>query len=102
MILISVNMRQMFIALVIRFKHTFDNGWNFNQNFAVQNQNGWQSSLARIQVVTFGQKINKVKLIIRLSAVEITADTKLLITLSFAIDNRLNKQFDLIWHAARH
>ena len=27
------------------FKHTFDNGWNFNQNFAVQNRNGWQSSL---------------------------------------------------------
>ncbi len=62
------------------FKHTFDNGWNFNQNFAVQKPKWMAKQSLLVQVVTFGQKINKVKLIIRLSAVEITADTKLLIT----------------------
>ena len=62
------------------FKHTFDNGWNFNQNFAVQKPKWMAKQSLLVQVVTFGQKINKVKLITRLSAVKITADTKLLIT----------------------
>ncbi len=72
------------------FKHVFDNGWNFNQNFAVQKtemdgkavfartgSNFWADK----NYTTISRKNNSRHQIID--------------NLSFAIDNRLNKQFDL-------
>ncbi|EOQ60920.1 hypothetical protein F935_03257 [Acinetobacter calcoaceticus ANC 3811] len=72
------------------FKHAFDNGWNFNQNFAVQKtemdgtavfartgSNFWADK----DYTTISRKNNSRHQIID--------------NLSFAIDNRLNKQFDL-------
>ncbi|MBI1449209.1 TonB-dependent siderophore receptor [Acinetobacter sp. AC1-2] len=72
------------------FKHAFDNGWNFNQNFAVQKtemdgkavfartgSNFWADK----NYTTISRKNNSRHQIID--------------NLSFAIDNRLNKQFDL-------
>jgi len=72
------------------FKHAFNNGWNFNQNFAVQKtemdgtavfaqtgSNFWADS----SYTTINRANNSRHQVID--------------NLSFAIDNRLNKQFDL-------
>lgn len=77
------------------FKHAFDNGWNFNQNFAVQKtemdgtavfartgNNFWvKNKQGEIDYTTISRKNNSRHQIID--------------NLSFAIDNRFNKQFDL-------
>lgn len=77
------------------FKHTFDNGWSFNQNFAVQKtemdgkavfartgSNFWaKDKQGEIDYTTISRKNNSRHQVID--------------NLSFAIDNRLNKQFDL-------
>ncbi|MGQ1266478.1 TonB-dependent siderophore receptor [Acinetobacter baumannii] len=77
------------------FKHTFDNGWNFNQNFAVQKtemdgkavfartgSNFWaKDKQGEIDYTTISRRNNSRHQVID--------------NLSFAIDNRLNKQFDL-------
>lgn len=37
------------------FKHVFDNGWNFNQNFAVQKLKWMVKQFLLVQVVTLGR-----------------------------------------------
>ncbi len=62
------------------FKHAFDNGWNFNQNFAVQKTEMDGTAVLLEQAQISGQKTNKVKSTTRPLAVKITAAIKLLIT----------------------
>ncbi|EOQ74614.1 TonB-dependent siderophore receptor [Acinetobacter lactucae] len=71
------------------FKHTFDNGWNFNQNFAVQ-KTEMDGKAVFAQTKKFWTDstyttINRAN----------NSRHQIIDNLSFAIDNRLNKQFDL-------
>ncbi|WP_030424738.1 TonB-dependent siderophore receptor, partial [Acinetobacter baumannii] len=71
------------------FKHTFDNGWNFNQNFAVQKtEMDGQAVFAQTKKFWADSTyttINRAN----------NSRHQIIDNLSFAIDNRLNKQFDL-------
>lgn len=71
------------------FKHAFDNGWNFNQNFAVQ-KTEMDGTAVFAQTKKFWTDssyttINRAN----------NSRHQVIDNLSFAIDNRLNKQFDL-------
>lgn len=71
------------------FKHAFDNGWNFNQNFAVQ-KTEMDGTAVFAQTKKFWADssyttINRAN----------NSRHQVIDNLSFAIDNRLNKQFDL-------
>jgi iron complex outermembrane receptor protein len=71
------------------FKHAFDNGWNFNQNFAVQ-KTEMDGKAVFAQTKKFWTDstyttINRAN----------NSRHQIIDNLSFAIDNRLNKQFDL-------
>ncbi|EIB7121114.1 TonB-dependent siderophore receptor [Acinetobacter baumannii] len=71
------------------FKHTFDNGWNLNQNFAVQKtEMDGQAVFAQTKKFWADSTyttINRAN----------NSRHQIIDNLSFAIDNRLNKQFDL-------
>ena len=69
----------MFIALVIRLNILLIMAGTLTRILPYKTEMDGKAVFARTGS-NFGQKINKVKLITRLSAVEITADTKLLIT----------------------
>lgn len=71
------------------FKHAFDNGWNFNQNFAVQ-KTEMDGTAVFAQTKKFWADssyttINRAN----------NSRHQVIDNLSLAIDNRLNKQFDL-------
>ncbi|MEQ1451954.1 TonB-dependent siderophore receptor [Acinetobacter seifertii] len=71
------------------FKHAFDNGWNFNQNFAVQ-KTEMDGTAVFAQTKKFWADssyttINRAN----------NSRHQVIDNLSFAIDNRLNKQFNL-------
>ncbi|MBE2164458.1 TonB-dependent siderophore receptor [Acinetobacter oleivorans] len=71
------------------FKHAFNNGWNFNQNFAVQ-KTEMDGTAVFAQTKKFWTDssyttINRAN----------NSRHQVIDNLSFAIDNRLNKQFDL-------
>ncbi|QNX87742.1 TonB-dependent siderophore receptor [Acinetobacter seifertii] len=71
------------------FKHAFDNGWSFNQNFAVQ-KTEMDGTAVFAQTKKFWADssyttINRAN----------NSRHQVIDNLSFAIDNRLNKQFDL-------
>ncbi|WP_151963769.1 TonB-dependent siderophore receptor [Acinetobacter oleivorans] len=71
------------------FKYAFDNGWNFNQNFAVQ-KTEMDGTAVFAQTKKFWADssyttINRAN----------NSRHQVIDNLSFAIDNRLNKQFDL-------
>ncbi|WP_447511103.1 TonB-dependent siderophore receptor [Acinetobacter geminorum] len=71
------------------FKHAFDNGWSFNQNFAVQ-KTEMDGKAVFAQTKKFWTDstyttINRAN----------NSRHQIIDNLSFAIDNRLNKQFDL-------
>ncbi|MCH2002140.1 TonB-dependent siderophore receptor [Acinetobacter seifertii] len=71
------------------FKHAFDNGWSFNQNFAVQ-KTEMDGTAVFAQTKKFWADssyttINRAN----------NSRHQVIDNLSFAIDNRLNKEFDL-------
>ncbi|WP_447501968.1 TonB-dependent siderophore receptor [Acinetobacter pittii] len=71
------------------FKHAFDNGWNFNQNFAVQ-KTEMDGTAVFAQTKKFWADSSYTTINRANNSRHQEIDN-----LSFAIDNRLNKQFDL-------
>lgn len=71
------------------FKHAFDNGWNFHQNFAVQKTEVDGKAVFPRTGKNFWADKDKTTL-----SRKNNSRHQIIDNLSFAIDNRINKQFD--------
>jgi iron complex outermembrane receptor protein len=77
------------------FKHAFENGWNFNQNFAVQKTEMDGTAVFARTGANFWAKNKQGEIDYTTISRKNNSRHQIIDNLSFAIDNRLNKQFDL-------